>query len=44
LSMLAGKNPYLLNRSIDPSAIWISNKVIADIVRNSDIWPLLVLI
>jgi len=44
LSMLAGKNPYLLNRSIDPSAIWISNKVIADIARNSDIWPLLVFI
>ena len=37
LSILTGKNPCLLNRSIDPSTIWISNKVIAAIARNSDI-------
>jgi hypothetical protein len=44
LSILTGKNPCLLNRSIDPSTIWISNKVIAAIARNSDIWFLRVLI
>ena len=44
LSILTGKKPCLLNRSIDPSAIWISSKVIADIARNSDIWPLRIFI
>ena len=31
LFILTGKNPCLIVRSIDPSAIWISNKVIAAI-------------
>jgi hypothetical protein len=44
LSILTGKNPCLLNRSIDPSAIWISNNVIAAIARNSGIWSLRVFI
>ena len=44
LSILTGKNPCLLIRSIDPSAIWINNKVIAAIARNSDIWPLRVFV
>jgi hypothetical protein len=44
LSILTGKNPCLLKRSMDPSTIWISNKVIAAIARNSDIWFLRVFI
>ena len=44
LSIFTGKNPCLLNRSIDPSTIWISNKVIAAIARNSDIWFMTVLL
>jgi hypothetical protein len=44
LSIFTGKNPCLLNRSIDPSAIWINNKVIAAIARISDIWTLGLLI
>ena len=38
LSILIGKNPCLIIRSIDPSAIWISNKVIAVIASISEIW------
>ena len=44
LSIFAGKNPCLLNRSMDPSAIWISNKIIAAIAKNSDIRTLRVFI
>jgi hypothetical protein len=44
LSILTGKNPCLIVRSIDPSAIWISNKVIAAIASISDIWCLRVFV
>jgi hypothetical protein len=40
LSILTGKNPCLIVRSIDPFAIWISNKVIAPMASISDIWCL----
>ena len=44
LSIFAGKNPCLIKRSADPSAIWISNKAIAAMARISDIWRLRVLV
>ena len=40
LSILTGKNPCLIVRPIDPSAIWMSNKVIPAIANISDIWCL----
>jgi len=37
LSILNGKNPWFVISVIDPSAIWISNNVIAAIASNSGI-------